>query len=167
MIATGPRLFFCCLPFASMVSYCREQNMFGTGKVLEHRSMQDRGPVTVKGHLKCGTSIAKGVSLKAEACMMGEMKGHKGRAVLSCLPRKGKVPGLVVVGEVAEASHPDVPCNEDSDCIVHLFCLKVVIQQEENLQTQTDMAQPCGAGVPGGGGVDVPEDQGGYNALAS
>ncbi len=65
------------------------------------------------------------------------MKGQTGRVVLSCLPRKGKVPSLVIVGEVAKACHPDITCDKDSDCIVHLFCLKVVIQQEENLQTQT------------------------------
>lgn len=80
--------------------------------------------------------------------MLGEVKGQKGKTVLSCLPRKGKVPGLVVVGEVAKARHPDITCDEDPDCIVHLFCLKVMIQQEENLQTQTDMTQ-CTAEIQG------------------
>ena len=49
-------------------------------------------------------------------------------------PGKGKVSCLVIVGKVAKARHPDIPSNENPDCVVHLFGLKVVIQQEQDLQ---------------------------------
>ena len=50
------------------------------------------------------------------------------------LPGEGKVASLVVVAEVAKASHPDIACYEHSDGIVHLLGLKVMIQQKQHLQ---------------------------------
>ena len=55
------------------------------------------------------------------------------------LPRESKIACLVVVGEVPKASHPDIARYEDSDGIVNLLGLKVVIQQEQDLQS----VKPC------------------------
>ena len=72
---------------------------------------------------------------------------------LSAIPRKSKVACLVVVGEVAKASHPDVAGNEHPDCIVHFFGLKIVVQQKEHLHTdrQTDTPQHMGSRAKAGG----------------
>lgn len=50
-------------------------------------------------------------------------------------PGEGKIACFVVVGEVAKASHPDIACNEDSDGIVHLLGLKIMVQQKQDLQS--------------------------------
>lgn len=68
----------------------------------------------------------------------GKDRGQASWAGLSAIPRKGKVACLVVVGEVAKASHPHIAGNEHPDGIVHFFGLKVVVQQKEHLHTQTD-----------------------------
>lgn len=65
-------------------------------------------------------------------------RGQASWARLSAIPWKGEVACLVVVGEVAEASHPDIAGDKHPDGIVHFFGLKVVVQQKEHLHTQTD-----------------------------
>lgn len=51
-------------------------------------------------------------------------------------PAKAEVLRLVVVEEVAVASHPHIASNEDTDGVVHFPGLKIVVQQEQHLQPQ-------------------------------
>ena len=58
-----------------------------------------------------------------------------------CKAANAVVPRLVVVGEVAKARHPDVAGDEDTDCVVELTRLKVVVQQEQHLLTGYNAAR--------------------------
>ncbi len=49
-------------------------------------------------------------------------------------PAKAEVLGLVVVGEVAEAGHPDIAGDEHADGVVDLARVEVVVQQEQDLR---------------------------------
>jgi len=48
-------------------------------------------------------------------------------------PANTVVVGLVVVQKVAKSSHPNISCDENTDCIVDLLGLKVVIEKEQHL----------------------------------
>ena len=50
------------------------------------------------------------------------------------LPAKAEVLGLVIVEKIAIACHPHISGNEDTDGIVYLPGLKVMVQQKKHLQ---------------------------------
>ena len=63
----------------------------------------------------------------------GKLLGSTGGRQREGAHTYGEVGGLVVIGEVPEACHPDVAGNEDADGVVGLARIKVMVEQEQHL----------------------------------
>lgn len=91
------------------------------------RGCMRENPTHIPGHTKIWQAIET-----HERRSQGWLP-HQTQETQQHAPDDRKVIGLVVIQKVAEASHPDIGCDEHSDCVVHLRCRKVMVQQKQHL----------------------------------